>query len=129
MATYADTTDVATRLGVDFDDVEDAQCQALLEDVSEIIRARLPSLDTWITAGEVTAGLAKSAACWMAMQCITVVNIGVGTASETHPEHAVTIADAASVGIDLPEHWLSLLTPAARQATSNAFTITPSWDY
>jgi hypothetical protein len=129
VATYADTTDVATRLGVSFDEVDEAQCQALLEDVSEIIRARLPGLDAWITAGDVTAGLAKSAACWMAMQCITVVNIGVGTESEQHPEHAVTISDAASVGIDLPTYWISLLTPAAAKTSSTAFTITPSWDY
>jgi hypothetical protein len=132
VATYASTSDVATRVGLGtagFDEAEEAQCQALLEDVSEIMRARLPSLDTWILAGSVTEALAKSAACWMAMQCITVANVGVGTESEQHPEHAVTITDAASAGIDLPAYWISLLTPATEKTSSAAFTITPAWEY
>lgn len=131
MATYAQPSHVATRLGLGdagFDEAEEAQCQALLEDVSEIMRARLPALDTWIADAKVTATLAKSAACWMAMQCITIANVGVGTESEQHPEHAVTIASAASAGIDLPTYWVDLLTPASEKNSSRAFTITPAGD-
>ncbi|MDF2968950.1 MAG: Phage protein Gp19/Gp15/Gp42 [Nocardioidaceae bacterium] len=129
MATYATTTDVATRLGIDgFDDVEDAQCQALLEDVSEIMRARLPSLDTWITDALVTAGLAKTVACWLAMQCINVVNVGVGTSSETHPEHAVTISNAASTGVDLTDAQIDMLTPASLKVGGKPFSIRPGGD-
>lgn len=128
MATYATTTDVATRLGISFDDVEEAQAEALLEDVSEIMRARLPSLDTWITGALVTAGLAKSVACWLAMQCINVVNVGVGTSSETHPEHAVTISSAAATGIDLSDAHIDLLTPASAKTSGRAFSVRPGGD-
>jgi hypothetical protein len=129
VATYATTTDVATRLGIDgFDDVEDAQAQALLEDVSEIMRARLPSLDTWIADALTTAGLAKTVACWLAMRCINVVNVGVGTSSETHPEHAVTISNAASKGVDLDDEHIDLLTPATLKVGSKPFSIRPAGD-
>lgn len=128
MATYADTTDVATRLGITFDETEEAQAQALLEDVSEIMRARLPSLDTWITGALTTAGLAKTVACWLAMQCINVVNVGVGTSSETHPEHAVTISSAAAAGIDLTDAQVDLLTPASLKTGSRPFSIRPAGD-
>lgn len=126
MATYALPSDVATRLGIEgFEETEEAQAQALLEDVSEIMRARLSSLDTWITDGLTTSALAKTVACWLAMQCINIVNVGVGTASETHPEHAVTISSAASQGIVLTDEQVSLLTPASVKPSGRAFSIYP----
>lgn len=123
MATYATSTDVADRLGFDFDDRETRQCDALLEDVSAIMRARLPALDSWITQVLVDAALAKAVCCWVAMGAITVVGTGVGVTSETHPEHAVTISTAAAAGLDLSDAQISQLTPIA--TGGRAFSIHP----
>ena len=129
MATYALPSDVAIRLclgSTGFDEDEEAQCQALLEDVSAIMRTRLPSLDTWILGALVDAGTAKAVACWVAMECITVANVGVGTSSETHPEHAVTIRSAA--GLDLTDAQIDQLTPASAKTRGRAFSIRPGGD-
>lgn len=124
MATYASTTDVADRLGLDFDEREERQCEALLEDVSAIMRARLPSLDTWITDALTDPAVAKTVCCWIAMGAITAVSTGVGVTSETHPEHAVTISTAAAAGLDLTSDQISLLTPISTTG-GRAFSIHP----
>lgn len=124
MATYATTTDVADRLGFDLDGAELRQCQALLEDVSVIMRARLPLLNANILAGTVDADLAKAICCWVAMGAITVVTTGVGVTSETHPEHAVTISTAAAAGLDLSDGQISQLTPIVTGG-GRAFSIHP----
>lgn len=124
MATFATPEDVAKRLGFDFDDRETDQCEALLEDVSEIMRTRLPTLDANILAGTVRAGTAKAICCWVAMGAITVVNTGVGVASEQHPEHAVTISNAAAAGLTLTDGQVSQLTPPASR-DAKAFSIIP----
>lgn len=130
MATYALPSDVAIRLGLGaagFDEYEEAQATALLEDVSAIMRARLPSLDTWITDLLVDSGTAKAVCCWLAMECITVANVGVGTSSETHPEHAVTIRSAA--GLDLTDAQIDQLTPPSAKGRGRPFSIRPAGDY
>jgi hypothetical protein len=124
MATYAASTDVADRLGFDFDAREIRQCEALLEDVSAIMRARLPSLDADIALLKVEAGLAKAVCCRVTMLAITVVNTGVGVTSETHPEHAVTISTAAAAGLDLTDDQISQLTPPVTTG-GRAFSIHP----
>lgn len=124
MATFATPADVATRLLIDFDDRETAQCQALLEDVSAIMRARLPSLAADILAATVDADLAKAVCCWVSMGAITVVSTGVGVTSEQHPEHAVTISSAAAAGLDLTDSQISLLTPPVTTG-GRAFSIHP----
>lgn len=124
MATFATPADVAKRLGFDLDDREADQCEALLEDVSEIMRARLPALDANILAGTVQVGLAKAICCWIAMGAITVANTGVGVTSEQHPEHAVTISNAAAAGLDLTEGQVSQLTPPVKH-DAGAFSIIP----
>lgn len=124
MAAYASTQDVANRLGFTFDESEELQCQALLEDVSAIMRARLPSLDTWIVGALTDAAVAKAVCCWIAMGAITVVSTGVGVTSETHPEHAVTISTAAAAGLDLTSDQISLLTPIPTTG-GRAFSIHP----
>lgn len=129
MATYALPSDVAIRLGLGndgFDEDEDAQCQALLEDVSAVMRARLPSLDTWISSALVEAGTAKAVCCWLAMECITVTNTGVGVSGETHPEHAVTIRSAA--GLDLTDAQVDQLTPSSAKGRGRPFSIRPAGD-
>lgn len=124
MATYATSTDVADRLGFDLDDREVRQCEALLRDVSSIMRARLPSLDANLLAGTVEADLATAVCCWVAMGAITVVSTGVGVTSETHPEHAVTISTAAAAGLDLSDDQISQLTPPVTTG-GRAFSIHP----
>jgi hypothetical protein len=129
MATYALPSDVAIRLGLGasgFDEDEEAQATALLEDVSAIMRARLPSLDTWITDLLVDSGTAKAVCCWLAMECITVATTGVGKSGETHPEHAVTIRSAA--GLDLTDAQIDQLTPASAKTRGRAFSIRPGGD-
>lgn len=130
MATsYATPTDVATRLNVTFNTGETAQCEALLEDVSARMRARLPSLDTWITAGDTDAVLAKGIACELAMTAITVIDTGMGADQVMHPEHTVRISSAASAGIRLSDSDAELLTPvSSRSARGKAFSIHPSGD-
>ncbi|GAA3877851.1 hypothetical protein GCM10022243_48200 [Saccharothrix violaceirubra] len=129
MATYALPSDVATRLGLGgsgFDEDEESQALALLEDVSAVMRSRLPLLDTWITAGLVGADTAKAVACWLAMECITVATTGVGKSGETHPEHAVTIRSAA--GLDLSDAQVAQLTPAGARGSGRPFSIRPGGD-
>jgi hypothetical protein len=123
MASYAEPGDVSVRLGVDFSPAETSQATALLADVSEIMRARLPELDTWIADGLVTAELARAVACQVAMQAITVAGAGVGIRSETHPEYSVTFTDAATAGLDLTEAQRDLLTP--KRQRNRPFSITP----
>lgn len=126
MATsYADPFDVALRINTEFTGDETSQCEALLEDVSEIMRARLPALDTWIADGKVTAGLAKAVACELARQAITVADTGFGVKQETHPEHSVTFTDAATAGLDLTDRQIDLLTPANLKSRGRAFNIHP----
>lgn len=130
MATYALPSDVAIRLGLGangFDEDEEAQAQALLDDVGAIMRSRLPSLDTWITDALVDSGTAKAVCCWLAMECITVATTGVGKSGETHPEHAVTIRSAA--GLDLTDAQIDQLTPPSAKASGRPFSIRPAGDY
>lgn len=129
MATpYAEPDDVAIRLGINaFTASEGLQALALLSDVSEIMRARLPLLDTWIATGKTTSGLALAIACQMAMQAITISTVGVGVRQEVHPEHSVTFTDAATAGLDLTDSQISLLTPDAEER-GKAFSIRPGSD-
>lgn len=130
MATYALPSDVAIRLGLGqdgFDEDEEAQAAALLDDVSAIMRSRLPSLDAWITDLLVDTATAKAVCCWLAMECITVATTGVGKVGETHPEHAVTIRSAA--GLDLTDAQIDQLTPPSAKTSGRAFSIRPGGDY
>ena len=130
MATYALPSDVAIRLGLGatgFDEDEEAQALAVLEDASEIMRSRLPSLDTWITDTLTPAALAKTVCVWLAMECITVANVGVGKSGETHPEHAVTIRSTA--GLTLSDDYADLLTPPSAKVSGRPFSIRPAGDY
>jgi len=129
MATYALPSDVAIRLGLGaqgFDEDEELQAAALLEDVSAIMRARLPGLDVWITGGLVHSDTARAVCCWLAMECITVATTGVGKSGETHPEHAVTIRSAA--GLDLTDAQIDQLTPPSAKSSGRPFSIRPAGD-
>lgn len=129
MATYALPSDVAIRLGLGatgFDEDDEAQCQALLEDVGGIMRSRLPALDTWISSSLVDSAALKGITCWLAMECITVVTTGVGKSGETHPEHAVTIRSAA--GLDLTDAQIDQLTPPSAKPAGRPFSIRPAGD-
>lgn len=129
MATYATPPDVATRLNVEFDAGETAQCEALLEDVSVLMRARLPLLDQWIADGLTETGLAKSKACYLAMQAITVIDAGVGSEQTSHPEYFVRISTAAQAGVRLSDDDVNDLTPSSlRTQRGKAFSIRPGSD-
>jgi hypothetical protein len=94
VAAFATVEDVQTLLGEQFDTVGAAQVQALLDDVSELIRTRRP-----LTSG------------------------GVVVKSETHPEYAYTLTDAAAAGLALTDEELDLLTPQVSR--SRPFSIQP----
>ncbi|MDQ3579508.1 MAG: hypothetical protein M3443_18315 [Actinomycetota bacterium] len=125
-APYAEPSDVATRLNLEFTAGQSSQCSALLADVSSRIRARLASLDGWIATGLVDAALVKGIACEMAMAAITVIDAGVGVDEVAQPEHRVRISTAAAAGIRLSDADMDLLTPSAvRDRRNPAFSIQP----
>lgn len=127
MATpFAAPTDVATLLKVTFDTDETLQCEMVLAAISAAMRAKLPSLDTWIADTSTDPVLAKFAACDIAKDYIQVTK-AAGVKSETHPEYAVVFQDFDGATLeDAVDKWIDLLTPAPnRTARDRAFSIHP----
>jgi hypothetical protein len=124
MDPFATLADVESRAGVSYGDVEAAQVEVLLVDVSELIRTHRPSIDTWIATGMMRPGIVKAVACQAVARVLTSVGSGgIGVRSETHPEHSYTLTDAAAAGLNLTEDELSLLSlPSTR---GRAFSIKP----
>lgn len=123
-APFAIPTDVALRLGTTFTTEETAQVTALLDDVSEEIRARRPLIDTWIVAGSVTAGIVKKVACEVVMAFLN--GGGIGVRRRAHPELADEYTDAAANGLSLSDEQLDRITPdSVKTKRGKAFSITP----
>lgn len=124
MDPFATVADVEDRLDVSYSDGEARQVEVLLDDVSELIRTRRPSIDTWIATGKIRPKIVKAVTCQVVARVLTSVGAGgIGVRSETHPEHSYTLTDAAAAGLELTEEELSLLSLPTQRG--RAFSITP----
>ncbi|MFD8496335.1 Gp19/Gp15/Gp42 family protein [Amycolatopsis sp. NPDC059657] len=130
MATYAIATEVATRLGLTFDAVQTNQANALLEDVSAFMRARIRKvagvdLDVEIAAGRVDTAVAKGVCCQVAMLAIDVAETGPAKQGETYPERSVQIRVGAAAELYLTDTQVDLLTPTTTDERGKAFSVHP----
>ncbi|MCA1185710.1 phage Gp19/Gp15/Gp42 family protein [Saccharopolyspora sp. 6T] len=124
MAPFATVEDLERRLGVQYDDTERAQVEALIEDVSALIRQARPSIDADIAAGRVSANVVRMVCCQVVARYMSTVDSGsIGVRSEQHPEYGYTLTTAAANGLELTQSELGLLTPASRR--DKAFSIIP----
>ena len=115
---------MANRLGTTFTAQDTIQADALLEDVAEEIRSRLPSIDTWIAEGKTRAGTARKIS-------VDIVEVylngsGLGVRSRAHPELADQYTDAAAAGLVPSVAQLEQLTPQeSRTSSGRPFSILP----
>lgn len=124
MAAFATVEDLEQRLGVQYDDTERAQVEALIGDVSALIRQAHPSIDTDIAAGVVSADVARMVTCQVVARYMSTVDSGgIGIRSEQHPEYGYTLTDASANGLQLTRAELALLTPQSQR--HKAFSIMP----
>lgn len=123
MADLTTVEDLTARTGVTYAGADLVQVQAVLADVSAIIRARRPQIDAWITAAKIDPQVVKAVACQAAARYLNTRETGgLGVRSETHPEYAYTLTSAAANGLSLTDDELMLLTLPPAQA---AFSIMP----
>lgn len=128
MAAFATAGNVASRLRQVFTAEETIQVDGLLEDVAEEIRARLPSIDTWILDGKVTAGMARKVSVDVVEAYLN--GSGLGVVRRTHPELADEYTDSASNGLVPSDDQFDRLTPADTKASAGRpFSIRPMGDY
>lgn len=124
MAAFATALNVAARLGTTFTGQETIQAEALLEDVAEEIRSRLPSIDMWIAEGRTRPGTARKISVDIVEAYLN--GSGLGVRSRTHPELADQYTDAAAAGLVPSEAQLLQLTPEdARTTVGRPFSIFP----
>jgi hypothetical protein len=128
MAAFATAKNVADRLGVEHTAQEVIRTDSLLEDVADEIRSRLPSIDTWIADGKVTAGIARKVSVDIVEAYLN--GSGLGVRSRAHPEMTDQYTDAAANGLVPTEEQLSQLTPSeekeeVRRERGRAFSIIP----
>ena len=127
MAAFATALNVANRLGTTFTAEETIQANDLLEDVAEEIRSRLPSIDTWITEGKTSAGLARKISVDIVEPYLN--GSGLGVRSRAHPELADQYDESASGGLVPTDDQLTRLTPSElRSDRGKAFSVRPKGD-
>lgn len=124
MAAFATALNVAARLGTTFTAQDTIQADALLEDVAEEIRSRLPSIDTWISEGKTRAGTARKISVDIVEAYLN--GSGLGVRARTHPELADQYTDAAAAGLVPSADQLEQLTPVgSRTSSGRPFSILP----
>ncbi|RTL65910.1 MAG: hypothetical protein EKK42_20405 [Pseudonocardiaceae bacterium] len=112
MAALVTPEDVGIRLGVEYEEPELSQVAALCDDVSELIRARRPLIDQWITDGYLSAGTVVAVAVQVVARALTSVNTGgVGIRSEQHPEYSYELTSSTAAGLNLSNREIAMLTP------------------
>jgi hypothetical protein len=127
MAAFATAKNVADRLGVTHTAEEMVQTDALLEDVAEEIRSRLPSIDSWILQGLTTPGIARKVSVDIVEAYLN--GSGLGVRSRTHPELADQYDESASNGLVPSDDQLNRLTPSSlRTSPGRPFSIRPKGD-
>lgn len=104
---------VAVRLGVEYADDELRQVEALCDDVSALIRSRLPLIDTWIADGLLSLGAVVAVAVQVVARCLTSISTGgVGVRSVQHPEYGYELTSSTASGLALTNREVSMLVPA-----------------
>lgn len=125
-APLASYTDIEKRQGVTYSAAERAQVAILLQDVSGLVRHRRPLIDTWIAAGRIDPTFVVGILCQVASRVIDTVGAGGLTMrSETHPEYAYELTEAATAGLWLTDEEEALLQPTPTRERRRAFSITP----
>lgn len=113
-APFCTPVEVAARIGQEWDDAEYTQVAMLCDDVSAMIRARRPRIDTWLATGAIPEGIVTAVACQVVARVLTTAATGgVGLRSETHPEYSYELTASAAAGLNLTKAELALLTPSA----------------
>lgn len=103
----------------------EAQVRALIRSISGRIRARLPNLDTWIADGLVDPVMVQDLVVQVTIRALDALTRGLGVISETHPEYAYRVSEAAAAGVSgITEDEWRALTPQSRRPRG-AFSITP----
>lgn len=122
-APFATPDDVAGRLDTTFDSGQTQKITLLLQDISALIRTKSPGIDDRIASGEVDSDLALAVACQIAIRLDESMNHGgASVMSETYPEYAYQLAQAAAAGLAMTDDEIDLLSglPGRR-----AFSIIP----
>jgi Phage protein Gp19/Gp15/Gp42 len=125
MAAFATVPDYETRLKMDITETADiAQMEALLGDVSLLIRKRRPLIDAWIAAGKLDADWVRAVTVQVVARLINSIEHGAGIESETYPEWSYRLSKAAAAGLSLTDSELADLTPET-EGYGRAFSIHP----
>jgi hypothetical protein len=124
MGPFVTVEDLEQRLGVQYDDTERLQVEALIGDVSALIRQARPSIDADIAASVISADVVRMVTCQVVARYMSTVDSGgIGIRSEQHPEYGYTLTTAAANGLELTRSELALLTPQSQRY--KAFSIMP----
>jgi hypothetical protein len=125
MEAFAEVEDYETRLNVKITEQGDiAQMEALLGDVSLLIRKRRPLIDSWIAAGKLDAEWVRAVTVQVVARLINSIEHGAGVESETYPEWSYRLSKAAAAGLSLTDDELADLTPET-EGRARAFSIVP----
>lgn len=126
MAAFATVADVAVRLGDTYDTTQTAQLNALLDDVSALIRARRPQIDAWIAAGTISDAIVRAVTVQVTARMLTTIATGgVGLRAEQHPEYSYELASNTAAGLNLTNRELAQLTPPVGR--SRPFSVQPTF--
>ncbi|MEK6440127.1 Gp19/Gp15/Gp42 family protein [Pseudonocardia sp. T1-2H] len=116
--------DVAKRLATEYVGVQLMQVDSLCEDVSALIRSRLPKVDEWIADGSLAVDAVVAVAVQVVARALTSVTTGgVGIRSEQHPEYSYELTASTAAGLNLSNRELVTLTPT--DAVKRPFSIQP----
>ncbi|APU20945.1 Gp19/Gp15/Gp42 family protein [Actinoalloteichus sp. GBA129-24] len=103
--------------------LSDERIAALLDDASELIRARRPRIDEWIASDRVRAGAVRAVVIQMVARAATAAETRLGLQSETVPEHSYALTTAAANGLYIMTAELADITP--QEDAERAFSIIP----
>lgn len=110
------------RQNVTYEDAELAQVSAMCDDVSALIRSRLPLIDQWISDGEMSKDAVVAVAAQVVARALTSVRTGgVGVRSEAHPEYSYELTATTANGLALTNREVAMLVPRSHHA--HPFTV------
>jgi hypothetical protein len=102
------------------------QTLVLLRDISAMIRSRRRGIDAWIAAGRLDPELATAVTCQVAQRILPLAAEGrMAVKSETHPEYAYELSQAAIDGLWLTRQEYELLSPTPIRTNGRAFSVQP----
>ena len=121
MADFASTADVAARWRP-LSAAETTVATALITDASAVLRARVPTIDARVTAGDLPVALPRSVCVQMVLR---VLRNPDGLVSEQIDDYGIRRADSATGTLYVTDDELSLLTEAP--GSGAAFTAYPAY--